>query len=140
MSNGNGNGVPSKIVELIISNINELTKQVQSAPDKIADDISRDLENVNRSISDVYTKVTTPPRNEELAEKLDNIKIDTSDIKEKIDTLNRTAKWLFTSIWVVTIVLSIAFFVASFYVTYSNNDLVEKLKETSKIEQSINER
>jgi len=133
----NGNGVPTKIVELIISNVNELTKQIQSAPDKIASDISRNLENVNQSVSNIYTKVTTPPRNEELAEKLDLI-IGKTDV---ICELNKTIKWLFRSIWLVTIIISIVIGVASYVTHFSNKDLINQLKsENIKIEQSIDER
>ena len=140
----NGNGVPSRIVELIISNIkaiaaviNELTKEVQRAPEKIFDGISRDLENLNQSICKIDTKVNTPPRNEELAEKLDLI-IGKTDV---VCELNKTIKWLFRSIWLVTIIISIVIGVASYVTHFSNKDLINQLKsENIKIEQSIDER
>ena len=72
MSNGQNEGqVPTRIVELLIANISELSKQVQSMPNQVATDISPDLDKILVVADTVLRKLNTPPRIEELDKKLD---------------------------------------------------------------------
>ncbi len=150
--------VPTKIVELLIANINELSKQVQRMPEKSA----KDVEILTKAITKIIDKLNTPPRHEELDEKLDGIeiKIDKNDedlnekidekiiekglneIKESInDNLIIKIKWMIRSVWIVFSLIAFTFFIASLFIDYSNKSVIEEFKkECVKIEQSINQK
>jgi hypothetical protein len=149
--------VPQKIVELLISNINELSKQVQSMPIQVAADISADIERLTVATTTVINKLNTPPRNEELNEKLDIAieRIDTIVIKDGLNEVKKTLKdeligqvvreelinklikteligkikWMTRSVWLVTTFMAIAMLIASIIVMINNKDIVKDLQQ-----------
>jgi hypothetical protein len=149
--------VPQKIVELLISNINELAKQVQIMPSQVATDISADIERLTVATTTVVSKLSTPPRNEELSEKLDITieRIDTDVIRNGLDEIKKTlrddlmnqlireelinklikteligkVKWMTRSVWLVTGFLAVAMLIASIIVMINNKDIVADIKK-----------
>jgi len=157
--------VPTRIVELLISNINELSKQVQAMPGQVATDIAADIERLTIATTTIITKLNTPPRNEELNEKLDITieRIDTNVVNNGINDIKRTLKdeligqvvkeelinklikteliskirWMTRSVWLVTGFLAIAMLIASIIVTINNKDIVSDLKKETAVTEKV---
>lgn len=131
MTNGNGGHVPTKIVELLISNITELTKQVQRMPGEISEEIAHELERITTATTTVINKLTTPPRNEELDKKLDDTisKVDTGheDLKQAVEDIDNTVKtelvnkisWMTRSVWLAFTLFAVVIFISSLFITFN---------------------
>lgn len=148
MSNGQNEGqVPTRIVELLIANISELSKQVQSMPNQVATDISPDLDKILVVTDTVLRKLNTPPRIEELDKKLDITlgKIDLKNVSDGVDgkivfesiesvkklievELIGKIKWMTLSVWIITSFVMIAMIIATLFIQVNNKDIVTDLK------------
>ena len=149
MTNGNGGQVPTRIVELLISNINELTKQVQSVPNKVSEEVARDLEKLVVAVTTVINNINTPPRNEEIDKKLDTAlnKVDDGHggISSEIQALSELVqeqlidklKWMIRSVWLVVGFFSLAVLIASIFMSYQNKDFIKDLKKSVAVEATV---
>ncbi len=143
--NESGNSVPIRIVELLISNMNELTKQVQSMPNQIISDISIDLERLTVATTAIINKISTPPRNEEIDKKLDAtleclndevINNGLTALKTLInDSVVAPVRRMTFSVWIVTGFVGIAMLISSIIVNINNKDIVKEIKNSQHYEQ-----
>jgi len=140
MSNsGNGNGhVPSRIVELLISNINALTKEIQQLPSALHTDMSNELSQMTKLLDSINKKINTPPRSEELADSIDKVQKSLEEhqaiteeqlIKHGIVRLQQLMKSFRVVIITVCSVFSAAVLLTGLFIGYSNDNLAEELKK-----------
>lgn len=147
-SNGNGH-VPGKIVELLITNIDALTKEIQRIPGILHSDVSNELTQLNNIVSDINKKINTPPRNEELRDSIDKVQRSLEEhqavteeqiIRQGITKLQGLMKSLRTIIITVCSVFSAAVILTGFFIDYSNDSLIEKLKEDTSVVEVVPEK
>lgn len=143
VSSDNGNGhVPSRIVELLISNINALTKEIQQLPSALHTDMSNELSQMTKLLESIERKLNTPPRNEELSDSIDKVykSLDAHQaiteeqiIRKGIVKLQELMKNLRTVIVTVCTVFSIAVLLTGVFINYSNDNLAEELKKSNPV-------
>lgn len=143
VSNSNGNGhVPSRIVELLISNINALTKEIQQLPGALHTDMSNELSQMTKLLESINKKLNTPPRNEELSDSIDKVQkaLDSHQaiteeqlIKQGIVKLQGLMKNLRTVIITVCAVFSAAVLLTGLFIDYSNDNLAKELKRDDSV-------
>lgn len=134
-------GVPTSIVEKLLDNLKDIATKLhiyEEHVDHLEDSMYDQLEKVATAIGSVGTKLNTPPRHEELMEKL--IKV-----SEKIDEGNATQKTQITklsnvvnTIRVAATVFGLAIIIASIvmaagnYFVNKNTNIVQQIEELSK--------
>jgi hypothetical protein len=72
-----GNGVPTIVVEKILDTMKDVAssmKNTDTKMDQLEESFYKNLEKVADAMSDVGTKLNTPPRHIELSEKIDSLK------------------------------------------------------------------
>jgi len=145
-TNGNGH-VPTRIVELLITNLNELSKHVQELPSASAKELRPYINRVESISEKILDNLQTPPRNNELLLELEELNADLKAhsrmTNEKVlgadgiqglknviksgvaEELKRTR----FAIKVGLSIFAIVMIVASVFMKISNQDLVDKMLE-----------
>lgn len=136
-SNGNGH-VPSRIVELLISNINALTKEIQQLPGALHADMSNEISQMTKLLESIEKKLNTPPRNEELSDSIGRVQtaLDAHQaiteeklIQDGIVKLQNLMKNFRIIIVTVCTVFSAAVILTGLFIDYSNDNLAKELKK-----------
>ncbi len=98
-----------KVVELFVDNINESTKTV-----------TKDLDKIDDSISNLDEKMSTPPRHQELEEDHKDLDIKVTSVLESLVSIEDAIKNGIRTIKIVAGVFSIAILIAASVITYFN--------------------
>lgn len=123
VENGNGH-VPTRIVELLITNINELSKHVQHMPPMVSKELAPQIDKLEDSCNKIITKLNTPPRNEELKDSLTSI--DDKVSQHNMDVDNKLIKKISNmtlTVKVAMAVLSIAILLSGAFVSWSQRGI-----------------
>ena len=102
-----------KVVELFVDNINEANKNV-----------TKDLDKINDSIDDLDTKMSTPPRHQELEADHEDLDEQVTSIISSLGGIEDTVKNGIRTIKIVAGVFSVAILIAISVITYFNTKLL----------------
>jgi hypothetical protein len=149
---GTGNGVPTVVVEKILDTMKEVATSMKNTDvkmDQVEESFYKNLEKVAEAMTDLGTKFNTPPRHQEIIEKLEAVKTELDQVsklqQEKTDLL----KSVIRTIKIGAALFSLAVLIGSIFLgvveitknrseTGINKQFTEMGKTIDKLEQNFN--
>jgi|WetSurSiteA1Bulk_404760.scaffolds.fasta_scaffold01494_12 hypothetical protein len=146
------NGVPTVVVEKILDTMKEVAtsmKNTDSKMDQVEDAFYKNLEKVAEAMTDLGTKLTTPPRHQEIIEKLEVVKTEVEQVQklqiEKTDLLKSVVR----TIKIGAALFSLAVLIGSIFLgvveitknkseSFFTKQISEMGKTLDKLEQNFN--
>lgn len=136
----NGNGVPITIVEKLLDNVKDLASKMSDSSHKteqLEDSFYNQLEKVANAISTVGTRLNTPPRHEEIIEKLVDVSKKIEENTKEQQEQNKRLGGVIKTIKIAAALFGTAILLASLLINLNEKFSTDLTNDQARIEERI---